>query len=147
MSKCSSRLKQALVRAGALIFALLAAPGAQAGGGSYVVCESIRGFYVMDGGDLWRRQKPRSSEGAKVVKYKLLKKTVIRATKGYCLSDSHAGQKFGFESEVSVITIEILRKGEAQKIELLCESGSDGVPAMATCAKDVVTEQTGLHAR
>ena len=113
---------------------LLRASGASASDYSHD-CRSSDGQWQM-----WDEGLSASEDANETqIRYTTLKDTVLSRREGYC---SSRGQKFGFEAKTYVRRIRFKHQGQSYELDMLCEMASDGLPAVFTCEKEVVTLDT-----
>jgi hypothetical protein len=99
------------------------------------LCRSADGAYEMNDEALAET----ADETKKDIPYRTLKDTVLSRKEGYCLA---GGKKYGFEAKNYVRRIRLTGQGQPMEFDMICELASDGLPAAASCEKEVVTLDT-----
>lgn len=98
-------------------------------------CRSGDGHYEMFDDVLTAKDDSKQTD----IPYKTLKETLLSQTKGYCLA---AGQKYRYEAKTYVRRVRFDVGGGPVDVDMLCELASDGLPAAATCEKQIETLNT-----
>ncbi|MGI9406535.1 MAG: hypothetical protein ACR2O4_09200 [Hyphomicrobiaceae bacterium] len=95
----------------------------------YHECATPGGEYRMHDETLFTGQ----SDNEKQREYKVLSKTVLSETEGYCIARS--GRRYGFNSARYILRVEVPTDDEPVKLIFYCELAADGLPANEVCDK------------
>lgn len=119
----------------------MVAAGPAAAGDYYHACRSVDGSYIMNDEAL-QTAADEAAGRARSISYRVLKKTVLRETQGYCTAGNRSdvrGKRFKFLSRLYVLDVDFRDNGQNVETSLLCEIAADGLPASYRCVRRVIT--------
>lgn len=83
----------------------------------------------------------RGREVGHAIPYKVLRKTVLSKSAGYCIADKapRGQRRFNHAATTYALQIRFRQKGQRIKTFMLCEMASSGLPASYDCDREVTT--------
>lgn len=128
-------------RIAVLVAAVMVMAGA-AGASDYVhQCRSADGNYVMNDEELQVFDRAKGYETGPSIPYKVLSKTVLSKSAGYCIARQAASGQRRYKHAASTYALQIRFRQNGQRIKtfMLCELASSGLPASYNCDREVTT--------
>ncbi|MFY0614531.1 MAG: hypothetical protein JXQ99_23575 [Hyphomicrobiaceae bacterium] len=125
-----------------IVLALLIGMAGAAGASDYVhQCRSADGAYVMNDEELRSFDSAKGREVGRAIPYKILGRTVLTKTKGYCIANQapRGQRRFNHAATTYALQVRFSRNGQQIKTFMLCEMASSGLPAGYDCDREVTT--------
>ncbi len=139
-AKWSTR-KNGLRQIGLMAVFVASASGMAAASDYVHQCRSADGIYVMNDEQLQVFDLHRGRETGQVIPYKVLRKTTLSKSAGYCIANKapRGQRRFKFGAENYALHIRFRQNGRTIKTFMVCEMASSGLPAAYNCDREVTT--------
>ncbi len=104
-------------------------------------CRSADGNYVMNDEVLQVLDSAKGYETGPSIPYKVLSKTVLSKSAGYCIARQTSSEQRRYKHAASTYALHIRFRQNGQRIKtfMLCELASSGLPASLNCDEEVTT--------
>jgi len=104
-------------------------------------CRSADGAYVMNDDELRGFDSAKGREVGRPIAYKVLRKTVLSKSAGYCIANQapRGQRRFNHAASAYALNIRFRHNGQRIKTFMLCEMASSGLPAGYDCDREVTT--------
>jgi len=115
--------------------------GGVAKAGDYAhFCRSADGAFVMNDEELRAFDVAKGEEVGNALTYRVLSKLELRRDEGYCVSSkAPAKRHYKYQGSTYALHIAFRHRGQPQKVHMICEMASSGLPAAYNCDREVKT--------